>query len=77
MNFEASRFAGVLLGSTPDAVIYADAQGSIRYWNPGAERIFGYPGAEAIDMVAPAEGRPTIYTRRDGTPYEDIKRRGP
>ena len=30
-----------------------------------------------IDMMAPAEGRPAIYTRRDGTPYEDIKRRGP
>jgi uncharacterized cupin superfamily protein len=30
-----------------------------------------------IDMVAPAGGRPAIYTRRDGTPYEDIKRRGP
>lgn len=30
-----------------------------------------------IDMVAPADGRPAIYTRRDGTPYEDIRRRGP
>jgi uncharacterized cupin superfamily protein len=30
-----------------------------------------------IDMVAPADGRPAIYTRRDGTPYEDIMRRGP
>ena len=30
-----------------------------------------------IDMVAPADGRPSVYTRRDGTPYEDIKRRGP
>jgi uncharacterized cupin superfamily protein len=30
-----------------------------------------------IDMVAPAEGRPAIYTHRDGAPYEDIKRRGP
>jgi uncharacterized cupin superfamily protein len=30
-----------------------------------------------IDMMAPARGRPAIYTRRDGTPYEDIKRRGP
>jgi uncharacterized cupin superfamily protein len=29
-----------------------------------------------IDMVAPAGGHPAIYTRRDGTPYEDIKRRG-
>jgi uncharacterized cupin superfamily protein len=30
-----------------------------------------------IDMVAPAEGHPAIYTHRDGTPYEGIKRRGP
>ena len=30
-----------------------------------------------IDMVAPAEGRPAAYTRRDGTPYQDIRRRGP
>lgn len=30
-----------------------------------------------IDMVAPAGGRPAIYTRRDGTPYPDIRRRGP
>ena len=29
-----------------------------------------------IDMVAPAGGEPAIYTRRDGTPYEDIRRRG-
>jgi uncharacterized cupin superfamily protein len=33
-----------------------------------------YPG---IDMVAPAGGKPAAYTRRDGTPYEDIERRGP
>ena len=30
-----------------------------------------------VDMVAPAEGKPAIYTHRDGTPYHDIKRRGP
>ena len=30
-----------------------------------------------IDMVAPADGKPAVYTRRDGTPYTDIKRRGP
>ncbi|MGH7065510.1 MAG: cupin domain-containing protein [Stellaceae bacterium] len=30
-----------------------------------------------IDMVAPAGGKPAIYTRRDGTPYPDIRRRGP
>ena len=30
-----------------------------------------------IDMVAPAGGEPSIYTHRDGTPYQDIRRRGP
>jgi len=30
-----------------------------------------------IDMTAPAGGKPAIYTHRDGTPYADIKRRGP
>jgi uncharacterized cupin superfamily protein len=33
-----------------------------------------YPG---IDMVAPAGGKPAAYTRRDGTPYADLRRRGP
>jgi len=30
-----------------------------------------------IDMVAPAGGRTAVYTHRDGTPYQDIRRRGP
>jgi len=30
-----------------------------------------------IDMVAPAGGKPAVYTRRDGTPYPDIRRRTP
>lgn len=28
-----------------------------------------------IDLVAPAGGKPAVYTRRDGTPYEDMRRR--
>jgi len=30
-----------------------------------------------IDMVAPAGGKPAAYTHRDGTPYQNIRRRGP
>ncbi|HEU0156248.1 MAG TPA: cupin domain-containing protein [Stellaceae bacterium] len=30
-----------------------------------------------IDMLAPVGGQPAIYTHRDGTPYPDIRRRGP
>jgi uncharacterized cupin superfamily protein len=30
-----------------------------------------------IDMLAPAWGKPAIYTHRDGTPYQGIRRPGP
>jgi uncharacterized cupin superfamily protein len=30
-----------------------------------------------IDMVAQTDGNRTVYTRRDGTPYPDMGRRGP
>ena len=33
-----------------------------------------YPG---IDMVAPPGGKPAAYTRLDGTPYTNLRRRGP
>ena len=33
-----------------------------------------YPG---IDLVYPAGGLPALYTHTDGTPYTDIRRRGP
>jgi len=29
-----------------------------------------------IDLVYPAGGKPALYTHNDGTPYEDIRRRG-
>ena len=40
-----------------DAVVYADAEGLIRFWNKGAERIFGFAAAEALgrslDIIIP------------------------
>jgi uncharacterized cupin superfamily protein len=30
-----------------------------------------------IDMLAQPEGSPAMYTRKDGTPYEGVRRRGP
>src|SRR5690606_28036496 len=40
--------ATALLSTRSDAIIAADQDGTIRYWNPGAERIFGFSNAEAI-----------------------------
>jgi PAS domain S-box-containing protein len=40
-----------------DAIIAADNVGKIFFWNPGAERIFGYSSADAVgrslDIIIP------------------------
>ena len=39
-------------------------------------RIAGDAGHYAdIDLHTPPDGKPALYTRRDGTPYADIRRR--
>jgi PAS domain S-box-containing protein len=57
MNFDPDQFASTLLNSMPDAVVYSDADGLIRFWNQGAERIFGFAKTEAVgqslDIIIP------------------------
>jgi len=49
--------AKALLSTRSDAVVAADRDGIIRFWNPGAERIFGHAAADAIgrslDLIIP------------------------
>ncbi|AFL73333.1 PAS domain S-box protein [Thiocystis violascens] len=50
-----------LLDESPDALIATDARGRVIYWSDGAESVFGYTRAEALDqslnaLVAPGEG---------------------
>lgn len=46
-----------IVATRADAIIAADSDGIIQFWNPGAERIFGYGSAEAIgrslDLIIP------------------------
>ena len=50
-------FAARLVVSCPEAVIYADAEGTIRFWNAAASRIFGFAEDEALgaslDLIIP------------------------
>jgi len=52
-----ARFPECLVAECPDAVIYADAAGNIRYWNAAATRTFGFSTIEAIgsplDLIIP------------------------
>jgi PAS domain S-box-containing protein len=61
MKPDVDRFYRTLVREMPDAVVYADAQGKISLWNKGAERIFGFPAAEAmgksLDIIIPESAR--------------------
>lgn len=47
-EFDAREFGAALVTRAADAIVYADAQGVIRFWNAGAFRIFGFSEAEAV-----------------------------
>jgi PAS domain S-box-containing protein len=55
------RLGRALLESGPDAIVYADGEGVIRFWNGGAERLFGFTAAEAVgqslDIIIPEPQR--------------------
>jgi len=53
----AAALAEALLTTRSDAIVAADSEGIIRFWNPGAERLFGYARDEALgrslDLIVP------------------------
>ena len=50
-------FEARILANTPDAILFADDKGVIRFWNAGCERIFGHAASEAVgqslDLIIP------------------------
>jgi PAS domain S-box-containing protein len=54
-------FLQLLATDGPDAVVYADREGKIRFWNASATRIFGYEPDEALgqtlDLIVPGPQR--------------------
>jgi PAS domain S-box-containing protein len=61
VNSDVDRFYRTLAREAPDAIVYADAEGRIAFWNKGAERIFGFLEAEAmgksLDIIIPENFR--------------------
>ncbi|MET4700960.1 PAS domain S-box-containing protein [Constrictibacter sp. MBR-5] len=57
---DAARLAQALLHG-PDAVVFSDREGIIRFWNAAAERLFGFAAAEAVgrslDIIIPERQR--------------------
>jgi nitric oxide dioxygenase len=67
--------AKAVLSTSSDAIIAADKEGTIRFWNPGAERIFGYARDAAIgqslDIIIPERLR-----KRHWDGYHNVIRTG-
>jgi PAS domain S-box-containing protein len=57
VSLDFDRFYRTLAEAASDAIIYADAEGLIRFWNRGAQRIFGFAADEAVgrslDLIIP------------------------
>jgi PAS domain S-box-containing protein len=65
-DFDFDRLYRTIIREAPDAVIYADREGIIQFWNAGAEWIFGFSEVEAIgkslDIIIPEELRDRHWT---------------
>jgi PAS domain S-box-containing protein len=52
-----SGLGEALLNSGSDAIVATDREGRITFWNPGAERMFGFTALEAagqsLDLIIP------------------------
>ena len=57
---DAMRQLSAIIQSSDDAVIGTMLDGTILSWNPGAERLYGYPAAEAVGLRAHALARDDV-----------------
>jgi PAS domain S-box-containing protein len=56
-DFDLGDIAAALLNGAAEAIVACDSDGVIRFWNPGAVRIFGFTAQEALgrslDIIIP------------------------
>jgi len=76
MTDEDLRQLGVaLLNSPAEAIVYSDREGLIRFWNAGAERVFGFTTEEALgqslDIIIPERQR-----QRHWEGYDEVMKTG-
>jgi PAS domain S-box-containing protein len=66
---EQTSLPEALIEHLADAVIFADRDGVIQLWNPGAQAVFGYSADEVLgrrlDVLIPERLRPSHWTAFD------------
>jgi PAS domain S-box-containing protein len=48
----ALREQANLLNLTHDSIVVRDMNGAVKYWNRGAEELYGWPAEQAVGRVA-------------------------
>lgn len=59
-----------------DALVMIDSQGKVVFWNPAAEKLFGYSEAEALGHDFHAMGAPEIYHEKIRPGLQDFAQSG-
>jgi PAS domain S-box-containing protein len=71
MQLDITHFCTTLVHDMADAVVYSNAEGQVRYWNRGTERIFGFSEPEALgqslDIIIPGNLRQRHWAGYDET----------
>lgn len=61
MEIDIEQLGRAVVGSPAEAIVYADWEGIIRFWNAGAERLFGFAAEQALgrslDIIIPEKLR--------------------
>src|SRR4051812_20183871 len=81
-----SDFKGILVDGTPDALIATSPDGTVLFWNRGAENTFGYPSVEAtgrsiyeliipIDRIDEERAIQNDALRTEVATYESVRRK--
>jgi len=73
----AGDSAGFKAGDTNGHCLQNRSSANARVLEIGTRIVGDSASYSDIDMVAPAGGKPALYTHRDGTPYPDTGRHGP
>jgi PAS domain S-box-containing protein len=66
MGPDQPDFFEALATQIPEAIVFADRGGLIRFWNHGAQLVFGFAASEALgqslDLIIPERLRPAHWT---------------
>lgn len=75
-----AQLSQAILATAADAVLATDRQGVIGFWNPGAERIFGFTTREAVgaslDIIIPERLRKRHWDGWDQVMASGVTRYG-